>query len=238
MPSAASASWRMSKNSSARWISLGSMDGIPAPVSAAGRGTIVQRPRAGLRLGRNGQNRRGHASRRERIRKRDPQARLLLTTFSLPLANALEGKLRILTGEDKSIVPRVTVLPFKGVAHELFTLAFGHHPRAATENQIRGALKTAASEASLISFTPRFLASEWLNVVDAWQLQSLRSLSGRSAPWPQEPPWRQAAGKTLACLCAGEAAYRGARASTWPSIFGKVTAQFVGGGPTNLSPMR
>ena len=50
------------------------------------------------------------------ILKREPQARLLLTTFSLPLANALEGKLRILTGEDKSIVPRVTVLPFKGVA--------------------------------------------------------------------------------------------------------------------------
>jgi mRNA-degrading endonuclease RelE of RelBE toxin-antitoxin system len=160
------------------------------------------------------------------ILKREPQARLLLTTFSLPLANALEGKLRILTGEDKSIVPRVTVLPFKGVAHELFTLAFGHHPRAATEDQIRGALKTAASEASLTTFTPRFLVSEWLNVVDAWQLQSLEAyqevprlgrknrlgVKQREKLWPVFVKARQLI-ETQGLL-------------TWPSIFGKVTAYF------------
>jgi mRNA-degrading endonuclease RelE of RelBE toxin-antitoxin system len=160
------------------------------------------------------------------ILKREPQARLLLTTFSLPLANALEGKLRILTGEDKSIVPRVTVLPFKGVAHELFTLAFGHHPRAATEDQIRGALKTAASEASLTSFTLRFLASEWLNVVDAWQLQSLGAyqevprlgrknrlgVKQREKLWPVFVRARQ--------LIEAQGLL------TWPSIFGKVTAYF------------
>ena len=160
------------------------------------------------------------------ILKREPQARLLLTTFSLPLANALEGKLRILTGEDKSIVPRVTVLPFKGVAHELFTLAFGHHPRAATEDQIRGALKTAASEASLTSFTLRFLASEWLNVVDAWQLQSLEAyqevprlgrknrlgVKQREKLWPVFVRARQ--------LIEAQGLL------TWPSIFGKVTAYF------------
>ncbi|WP_412773948.1 hypothetical protein [Nitrobacter sp.] len=72
----------------------------------------------------------------------------------------------------------MTVLPFKSVAHELFTLAFGHHPRAATEDQIRGALKMAAGEASLTSFTPRFLATEWLHVVDAWQLDSLEAYHG------------------------------------------------------------
>lgn len=160
------------------------------------------------------------------ILKREPRARLLLTTFSLPLANALEGKLRILTGEDKSIVPRVTVLPFKGVASELFTLAFGHHPRAATEDQIRGALKTAAAEASLSGFTPRFLASEWLNVVDAWQLANLDAYQevprlGRKARlgvkqreklWPVFVRARQII-EAQGLL-------------TWPSIFGKVTEHF------------
>ncbi len=160
------------------------------------------------------------------ILKREPQARLLLTTFSLPLANALEGKLRILTGEDQRIVPRVTVLPFKGVAHELFTLAFGHHPRAATEDQIRGALKAAAAEASLTGFTPRFLASEWLNVVDAWQLASLGAYQevprlGRKARlgvkqreklWPVFVRARQII-EAQGLL-------------TWPSIFGKVTEHF------------
>lgn len=160
------------------------------------------------------------------ILKREPQARLLLTTFSLPLANALEGKLRILTGEDKGIVPRVTVLSFKGVAHELFTLALGHHPRAATEYQIRGALKTAATEVSLTSFTPRFLASEWLSVVDAWQLANLDAYQevprlGRKARlgvkqreklWPVFVRARQII-EAQGLL-------------TWPSIFGKVTEHF------------
>ena len=169
--------------------------------------------------------------------KRKPQARLLLATFSLPLTNALEGKLRILTGEDKGIVPRVTVLPFKGVANELFTLAFGHHPRAATEDQIRGALKTAAGEASLTSFTPRFLASEWLNVVDAWQLRSLEAyqevprlgrknrlgVKQREKLWPVFVRARQ--------LIEAQGLL------TWPSIFGKVTAYFSQPGPTSPSPM-
>ncbi len=160
------------------------------------------------------------------ILKREARARLLLTTFSLPLANSLEGKLRILTGEDKSIVPRVTVLPFKGAASELFTLAFGHHPRAATEDQIRGALKTAAAEAELTGFTPRFLASEWLNVVDAWQLTNLGAYQevprlGRKARlgvkqreklWPVFVRARQII-EAQGLL-------------TWPSIFGKMTEHF------------
>lgn len=160
------------------------------------------------------------------VLKREPRARLLLTTFSLPLANALEGKLRILTGEDKGIVPRVTVLPFKGVAHELFMLAFGHDPRAATEDQISGALKTAAAEASLTGFTSRFLASEWLNVVDAWQLTNLNAYQevprlGRKARlgakqreklWPVFVRARQII-EAQGLL-------------TWPFIFGKVTEHF------------
>jgi mRNA-degrading endonuclease RelE of RelBE toxin-antitoxin system len=160
------------------------------------------------------------------ILKREARARLLLTTFSLPLANALEGKLHILTGEDKSIVPRVTVLPFKGAASELFTLAFGHHPRAATEDQVRGALKAAAAEASLTGFTLRFLASEWLNVADAWQLANLAAYQevprlGRKARlgvkqreklWPVFVRARQII-EAQGLL-------------TWPSIFGKVTEHF------------
>ena len=160
------------------------------------------------------------------ILRREPRARLLLTTFSLPLANALEGKLRILTGEDKGIVPRVTVLPFKGAASELFTLALGHYPRAVIEDQIRETLKTAAAQASLTGFTPRFLASEWLNVVDAWQLANLDAYQevprlGRKARlgvkqreklWPVFVRARQII-EAQGLL-------------TWPSIFGKVTEHF------------
>ena len=57
-----------------------------------------------------------------RILDRNPEAKVLLTTFSSPLANALEHKLEVLTGDDPSTSTRSTVLPFQGVAKELFTL--------------------------------------------------------------------------------------------------------------------
>ncbi len=64
------------------------------------------------------------------ILRQHKEARLLLTTFSLPLANTLEGKLRLLTGEDKSIVPRVTVLPRRAsYSHWLSAVIPGRRPR-------------------------------------------------------------------------------------------------------------
>lgn len=161
------------------------------------------------------------------VLRQHPEARLLLTTFSLPLANALEGKLRLLTGEDKGIVPRVTVLPFKGVASELFTLAFGHHPRVASEDQIRGALKTAGNEASLTSFTLRFLVSEWLNVLDAWQLQSLSAYQGVPRLGRKNRLGGQQREKLWPVFVRARQIIEAQGLLTWPSIFGKVTEHFA-----------
>jgi mRNA-degrading endonuclease RelE of RelBE toxin-antitoxin system len=161
------------------------------------------------------------------ILKREAQAKLLLTTFSLPLANALEKKLTILTGEASGIVHRVTILPIKGVASDLFTLAFGCHPRAASDDQIRGALNKASEEFGLTGFSLRFLVSEWLNLVDAWQVDSLAAYQnvpriGRKARlgakqreklWPVFVRARHLL-ELLGVL-------------TWPAIFGKVTAHFA-----------
>lgn len=162
------------------------------------------------------------------ILRQHPKARLLLTTFSLPLANALEGKLRILTGVESAIVPRLTVLPFKGVAHELFTLAFGHHPRAATEDQIRGALRKAAGEAALSSFTPRFLASEWLNVVDAWQLDSLDAYQDVPRLGRKNRLGTKQREKLWPVFVRARQIIEAQGLLTWPSIFGRVTVHFAG----------
>lgn len=161
------------------------------------------------------------------ILKREPQAKLLLTTFSLPLANALEKKLSILTGEGSGIVHRVTILPFRGVASELFTLAFGHHPKAASDDQVRGALKTASSELGLTGFTLRFLMSEWLNLVDAWQVDSLDAYQnvpriGRKARLgakQREKLW------PVFMRARDVLAVQGVL--TWPAIFAKVTDHFA-----------
>ncbi|MDE3767562.1 3'-5' exonuclease [Sinorhizobium meliloti] len=160
------------------------------------------------------------------VLKGDPQARLLLTTFSLPLANALEGKLRLLVGSEKGIVPRVTVLPFRGVANELFTLAFGHHARAASEEQIRGALKSAAAELGVTAFTLRFLASEWLNVVDAWQVadsaayQEVPRLGRKNRLGVKQRETLWPVFERARAMLAAQGVL------TWPMIFGEVTRHF------------
>ena len=107
------------------------------------------------------------------VLKKDARAKVLLTTFSSPLANALEHKLRMLTGNNRTNASNVTIMPFEGVARDLFTLAFGYAPRAASMEQIKRALEAAAIELGLTDFTSRFLVSEWNNVVDAWQIHSL-----------------------------------------------------------------
>ena len=110
------------------------------------------------------------------ILKRDSNARLLLTTFSLPLANALEGKLRILAGIDKGIVPRVTVLPFRGVAKNYSRSRLVNTEGSHRREQIRGALK-AAGELRCDASQLRFLVKERLNVVVHGRFRCTWSLS-------------------------------------------------------------
>ena len=102
----------------------------------------------------------------------DPTRRVLLTTFSQPLASTLEHKLKILVGEQSEVVPRVTVAPLSKLAEELHQVAFGHRPHIASEEIVRTALGRVASEQGVTEFSPRFLLSEWSNVVDAWQIDS------------------------------------------------------------------
>jgi len=75
--------------------------------------------------------------------------RVLLTTFSEPLANALAGKLRILLGDKAEALSRISVTTFQGVAEELYQLAFGRRPGIASDDLVRSALAKAAEEAGV-----------------------------------------------------------------------------------------
>ena len=110
-----------------------------------------------------------------RLLNSETDVKLLLTTFSLPLANELEKKLEILTGEDTGLVPQATILPFKEVARQMFALAQGYEPRVARENNIQDALQKAAEDCDYSERSVRFIYSEWQNVVDAWQLADLEA---------------------------------------------------------------
>lgn len=160
-----------------------------------------------------------------RILNTNKSAKVLLTTFSSPLSNALEHKLKMLTSASTAN-SEASVLPFKGVAHELFTLAFGHTPRAATRAQIEATLSSAKNNLGYDEFSERFVHSEWLNVVDAWQITTLDAYSGvprlgrknrlgakqRERLWPIFEKAREL--------------FHSQGLETWPSIFGKVTEHF------------
>jgi hypothetical protein len=107
-----------------------------------------------------------------RLAKESRDSRVLLTTFSRPLADMLERKLKILLGQDLPIVPRITVTAFHGVAGELYQLATGRRPHIASAELIRSVISKAAEANGVTDMPQRFLVSEWTNVIDAWQLDS------------------------------------------------------------------
>jgi hypothetical protein len=102
------------------------------------------------------------------LARKNPQARLLLTTFSEPLARSLAAKLLVLAPGTGGIAPRITVSDWHGVADELFQLIHGSRPRIVATAMLRTMIAKAAEAVGVQGFTPRFLLSEWTNVVDAW----------------------------------------------------------------------
>ena len=109
--------------------------------------------------------------------REDVNARVLLTSFSSPLANSIKGKLALLLSEEQHLLDRATVLSFKGIAKELFMLINGHEPRIANEKLVSDAISAAKSKLDYQDNNLNFLLSEWRNVVDAWQITDIESYS-------------------------------------------------------------
>jgi len=105
------------------------------------------------------------------LARRDSDARVLLTTFSDPLANALAGKVRALAGLEPRVLERLEVAALDSLAVRMHTAA-GHAGRIATHGEILEAIGKASATVAGHRFGAAFLASEWLHVVDAWQVDS------------------------------------------------------------------
>ena len=108
-------------------------------------------------------------------RSRGPNARVLLATFSEPLAFSLERKLEILAGGQSKVIPRITVASFLGIAHELYQLVHARKPAIASDELIRSLLLKASEAEGAKGLTERFLMSEWTHGVDAWQIRSAQA---------------------------------------------------------------
>lgn len=102
--------------------------------------------------------------------REDEQARVLLTSFSRPLANALKAKLAILLADDPGKLDRVSVASFEDAASELFQLAKGRRPSLAPIDIQQAALERAMADLGYTDLTTRFVMAEWQQIVDAWNL--------------------------------------------------------------------
>lgn len=105
------------------------------------------------------------------LARQNPDSRVLLTTFSEPLANALRTKLKRLIGNEPRMGERVEVHSVDAIARRLYERNVGKAEVASRES-IRQLLTEAADAARVTQFSAHFLETEWADVVDAWQIES------------------------------------------------------------------
>ena len=196
------------------------------------------------------------------LARRHPQARVLLTTFSKALANALRIRLRTLTGNEQDIAGRIAVHPVTGIGYDLYAAAFGQ-PNIAPPALIETLLRQAAAEVegpsrqplsrlpqdeaflnnnphaeevaerpSRSRFSVRFLIGEWREVADARQLATWEDYRDVTRLGRKT----RIEGKQREILWSiferVRAGLAERKAVTWPDLFRRVTAHMAG----NKSP--
>ena len=105
------------------------------------------------------------------LARSNPDARVLLTTFSEILASSLRTKLRRLISNEPRLAERLEVHAIDEVGDRLNEAHLGAAEIAARDD-IEQLLTEAGSRARDHKFSARFLLGEWEDVVDAWQLQT------------------------------------------------------------------
>lgn len=100
----------------------------------------------------------------------NPEARVLLTTFSDTLANALHAKLKWLLSNEPRLAERIDVYSLEAIGLRLYKSRIGAVTVASRE-QIRSLIDAASQVVGGHKFSLQFLLTEWGEVVDSWQLK-------------------------------------------------------------------
>ncbi|WP_047454624.1 3'-5' exonuclease [Rhizobium rhizogenes] len=162
-----------------------------------------------------------------RLARQNPNARILLASFSQPLAEAMAKKLLVLAPETGGIVPRITTASFRGIAEQMHQLEYGVRPRIASEPILRERLHDAATKADLKGFSDRFLLSEWTNVIDAWGITSPEAYAtvqrmgrkSRLGPNQRERLWP--------VFASVRASLSSERYTTWSEVFTSLASSII-----------
>lgn len=105
------------------------------------------------------------------LAREDENARVLLSTFSETLANALRGNLYRLIWNSPKLGERIDVVAMDAIGIRLYSAEFGK-PALTSRDEISTLLKAAATQVDGLKANTAFLLSEWNDVVDAWQIDS------------------------------------------------------------------
>jgi superfamily I DNA/RNA helicase len=105
------------------------------------------------------------------LARKRPEARILLTTFSDALAEALAWKLRRLVGSEPRVRERIEVCSLDCVGRRLCAMRLGE-PDLVDDDSLRAMLRDASQHVEEHRFSDRFLWTEWIEVIDAWQLET------------------------------------------------------------------
>lgn len=102
------------------------------------------------------------------LARQNPDARVLLTTFSDTLANALQSKLNRLLTHEPRLAERIDVYSLEVIGLRLHKTQVGA-AKLASRDDIRQLVGDAAKAVPGHRFGRHFLLTEWEHVVDAWQ---------------------------------------------------------------------
>jgi len=103
------------------------------------------------------------------LARSNPEARVLLTTFSGSLANALRTKLRRLVSSEPRLAERIDVMALDAMGIRLHEAQAGP-VRLVSRDDLKARMTAAAALLSDLRFGIPFLLNEWDQVVDAWQI--------------------------------------------------------------------
>ena len=163
------------------------------------------------------------------LARANPDARVLLTTFSDTLANALKIKLRRLISSEPRLGERIEVEAMNAIGRRLYESNF-ERPEIAPRKVINQMMEHESGDGGNHSFSLRFLTAEWEQVVDAWQLDSWGKYRdvprlGRRTRLPES---RRVVLWSIFERVKAELKSR--NLVTYPDIFGRLASKYAEGG--------
>lgn len=103
------------------------------------------------------------------LARANPDGRILLATFSEPLAHALRANVKRLIGNEPRVAERLEVHAMTSLAIRLHQAQIGP-VRLASGGDVDALLQEASLAVGEHKLSALFIRTEWVQVVDAWQL--------------------------------------------------------------------